>query len=275
MVGVDSDPAMARYSSSITRVTRLCWDQSETRRVKILIIDAEPVVAEMLLIALDSEGARAMTAYDGAAAMSAARQLGPDVIILDPRLPDMDGNLPLQHLRERHPTMSVILLQEKAHRPTAKNVRGDACMSKPFSIEDALAQVRRVLRDNGATHASVQSMASVGDLVIDEDTRHVSRDGDTIILTPTEFKLLRLFVRNAFRPLSTQEILGRVWHYQYTGRPAQVQLYVSYLRRRIDYGRVPTIHTLRGTGYVLRPSITSHSDEAAGRPLRDERIVRS
>ncbi|MCV7133925.1 response regulator transcription factor [Mycobacterium hodleri] len=223
------------------------------RQPRVLVVDAERVVAEMLSIALNASGIHTTTACDGASALSAARCSRPDLAILDLRVPDMDGRLLLDRLRESHPTMLTILLHQKSSRPTVDTDPRD-WLVKPFSIEDAMSRVRRTLRNNGVDHESVRPVASVGDLVLDEEHQRVWRGGDRIVLTPTEFALMRFFVRNPCRALGIREILGRVWHYDYTGQSSQVRLYVSYLRRRVDDGRDPMIHTLRRTGYILKPS---------------------
>jgi len=224
------------------------------RQPRVLVVDAKRVVAEMLSIALNGSGIHTITVCDGASALSAVRCFRPDLAIVDPRMPDMDGELLIGRLRESHPTLLTILLHQKsAARPAADAVTRD-WLAKPFSIEDAMSRVRKMLRDNGVDHESVHPVATVGDLVLDERHLHVWRGGDRIVLTPTEFALMRFFVRNPCRALGIREILGRVWHYDYTGQSSQVRLYVSYLRRRIDDGRDPMIHTLRRTGYILKPA---------------------
>lgn len=223
------------------------------RQPRVLVVDAERIVAEMLSIALNASGIHTVTAWDGASALSAVRRFRPDLAIIDLRLPDMDGKQLLDRLREFHPALLTILLHQKSSRPTLK-VDPHGWLVKPYSIEDAMSRVRRMLRNYGVDHASVHPVASVGDLVLDEEHLRVWRGGDQIVLTPTEFALMRFFVRNPCRVLGIREILGRVWHYDYAGQASQVRLYVAHLRRRVDVGRDPMIHTLRGTGYILKPA---------------------
>jgi len=226
------------------------------RSPRVLVVDAERVVAEMLSIALNASGIHTITACDGSSAMSAARCFRPDLAIVDLRMPDMDGQLLLSRLLESHPTLLTILLHQKSadrSRPVLDPDPG-GWLVKPFSIEDAMSRVRKLMRDNGMDHESLCPVVSVGDLVVDEEHLCVWRGDDQIVLTPTEFALLRFFARNPCRVLGIREILGRVWRYDYTGQSSQVRLYVSYLRRRIDDGRDPMIHTLRRTGYILKPS---------------------
>lgn len=242
------------------------------RSPRVLVVDAERVVAEMLSIALNGSGIDTVAASDGASALSLARSFGPDMVIVDPRMPDMDGQQLLSRLLESHPTLLTILLHQKSadrSRPVV-DADPDGWLVKPFSIEDAMSRVRKLMRDNGMDHESLCAVVSVGDLVLDEEHLRVWRGNDQIRLTPTEFALLRFFVRNPCRALGIREILGRVWHYDYTGQSSQVRLYVSYLRRRIDDGRDPMIHTLRRTGYILKPSrgSSSSNDDDAMRGAR-------
>ena len=130
---------------------------------------------------------------------------------------------------------------------------GDDYVTKPFSLEELVARLRALMRRTGAHEAASSSVLVVGDLVMDEDSREVTRDGDDISLTATEFELLRFLMRNPRRVLSKAQILDRVWNYDFGGQANVVELYISYLRKKIDAGREPMIHTMRGAGYVLKP----------------------
>jgi len=127
-------------------------------------------------------------------------------------------------------------------------------VTKPFSIEEVVARLRSLLRRTGASQAQENATIVVGDLEMDEDSHEVRRDGVDIHLTATEFELLRYLMRNPRRVLSKAQILDRVWQYDFGGQANIVELYISYLRRKIDAGRKPMIHTLRGVGYVLKPT---------------------
>ena len=131
---------------------------------------------------------------------------------------------------------------------------GDDYVTKPFSLEEVLARLRGLLRRANLTRAQSEGSLRVGDLTMDEDAREVRRDGDLIDLTATEFELLRFLMRNPRRVLSKAQILDRVWNYDFGGQAHVVELYISYLRKKIDAGRVPLIHTVRGVGYVLKPA---------------------
>jgi len=131
---------------------------------------------------------------------------------------------------------------------------GDDYVTKPFSLEEVIARMRGLLRRSGATVARSDATLVVGDLTLDEDSHEVARAGEEITLTATEFELLRYLMRNPRRVLSKAQILDRVWNYDFGGQANVVELYISYLRKKIDAGRSPMIHTLRGAGYVLRPA---------------------
>ncbi|ETI90029.1 MAG: DNA-binding response regulator, partial [Propionibacterium sp. DORA_15] len=126
--------------------------------------------------------------------------------------------------------------------------------TKPFSLEEVIARLRALLRRSGATEPKSDSTLIVGDLTLDEDSHEVRRAGEEIHLTATEFELLRYLMRNPKRVLSKAQILDRVWNYDFGGQANVVELYISYLRKKIDKGRDPMIHTMRGAGYVLRPA---------------------
>ncbi|MGN6239418.1 MAG: response regulator transcription factor, partial [Cellulosimicrobium cellulans] len=139
---------------------------------------------------------------------------------------------------------------------------GDDYVTKPFSLEEVVARLRGLLRRGGATAQREDSVLVVGDLELDEDAHEVRRAGEEVRLTATEFELLRYLMRNPRRVLSKAQILDRVWNYDFGGQANIVELYISYLRRKIDKGREPMIHTLRGVGYVLKPA--NGADDARG-----------
>ncbi len=131
---------------------------------------------------------------------------------------------------------------------------GDDYVTKPFSLEEVVARLRALLRRSGAAAAQSSAMLSVGDLTLDEDSHEVARGGTEITLTATEFELLRYLMRNPRRVLTKAQILDRVWNYDFGGQANVVELYISYLRKKVDAGREPMIHTMRGAGYVLKPT---------------------
>ena len=126
-------------------------------------------------------------------------------------------------------------------------------MTKPFSLEELVARLRALMRRSGAQRAATTSVLVVGDLELDEDSHEVTRGGEQITLTATEFELLRFLMRNPRRVLSKAQILDRVWNYDFGGQANVVELYISYLRKKIDAGREPMIHTMRGAGTSSSP----------------------
>jgi two-component system OmpR family response regulator len=231
--------------------------RADGQPVTVLVVDDEAVLAEMVSMALRYEGWNITTAGDGSTAIAAARHERPDVVVLDVMLPDMSGLDVLHKLREENPTLPVLLLTAKdavEDRIAGLTAGGDDYVTKPFSIEEVVLRLRALLRRTGVTTVDSGAQLVVGDLVLDEDSHEVTRAGEAISLTSTEFELLRFMMRNSKRVLSKAQILDRVWSYDFGGRSNIVELYISYLRKKIDSGREPMIHTLRGAGYVLKPA---------------------
>jgi two-component system, OmpR family, response regulator len=225
--------------------------------INVLVVDDESVLAEMVSMALRYEGWKIATAGDGSSAIASARAQRPDVVVLDVMLPDMSGLDVLHKLREENPQLPVLLLTAKdavEDRIAGLTAGGDDYVTKPFSIEEVVLRLRALLRRTGVTTVDSGAQLVVGDLVLDEDSHEVMRAGEPISLTSTEFELLRFMMRNSKRVLSKAQILDRVWSYDFGGRSNIVELYISYLRKKIDNGREPMIHTLRGAGYVLKPA---------------------
>ncbi|OKI61264.1 response regulator transcription factor [Micromonospora sp. CB01531] len=226
--------------------------------VRVLVVDDEPTLTDLLAMALRYEGWEVTTAGNGTAAITTARQVKPDVVVLDVMLPDLDGFQVLRRLREETPSVPVLFLTARdavEERIAGLTVGGDDYVTKPFSLEEVIARLRALLRRSGfAVATREEAVLTVGDLSLDEDSHEVRRGADLITLTATEFELLRYLMRNPRRVLSKAQILDRVWNYDFGGQANVVELYISYLRKKIDAGREPMIHTLRGAGYVLKPA---------------------
>ena len=236
---------------------RVVMRRTDGSPVNILVVDDEDVLAEMVSMALRYEGWAVNTAADGAAAIAAARDVRPDAVVLDVMLPDMSGLDVLRKLRADNPHLPVLLLTAKdalEDRIAGLTAGGDDYVTKPFSIEEVVLRLRSLVRRTGVSVEGNSSQIVVGDLILDEDSHEVTRAGELIGLTSTEFELLRYLMRNPKRVLSKAQILDRVWSYDFGGRSNIVELYISYLRKKIDSGREPMIHTLRGAGYVLKPA---------------------
>jgi two-component system, OmpR family, response regulator len=224
--------------------------------VRVLVVDDEPSLAELLSSVLRFEGWEVQTAADGQGAIRAARDFRPDAVILDVMLPDLDGLDVLRRLRQEQPQVCVLFLTARdavEDRVGGITAGGDDYVTKPFSIEEVLARLRGLLRRADLTRRHSENELAVADLTMDEDAREVRRGGDLIELTATEFELLRFLMRNPRRVLSKAQILDRVWNYDFGGQAHVVELYISYLRKKVDAGRDPLIHTVRGVGYVLKP----------------------
>jgi len=226
--------------------------------VRVLVVDDETTLTELLSMALRYEGWEVRTAADGCQAVRVAREFQPDVVLLDWMLPDLDGLEVLRRIRGHLATVPVLFLTARdavEDRIAGLTAGGDDYVIKPFSLEEVVARLRSLLRRAGmAAAAQPESVLTVGDLTMDEDSREVHRGGTEISLTATEFELLRFLMRNPRRVLSKAQILDRVWNYNFGGQANVVELYISYLRKKIDTGRAPMIHTLRGAGYVLKPA---------------------
>ncbi|WP_313879257.1 response regulator transcription factor [Streptomyces sp. FIT100] len=225
--------------------------------VRVLVVDDEASLTELLSMALRYEGWQVRSAGDGAGAVRSARDFRPDAVILDMMLPDMDGLAVLSRLRRELPDVPVLFLTAKdavEDRIAGLTAGGDDYVTKPFSLEEVVARLRGLIRRSGAAAAvRSESLLVVGDLTLDEDSHEVTRGGVSIHLTATEFELLRYLMRNPRRVLSKAQILDRVWSYDFGGQANVVELYISYLRRKIDAGRSPMIHTRRGAGYLIKP----------------------
>lgn len=223
--------------------------------LRVLVVDDEPNIAELLAMALRYEGWEVRTAADGLAAVGAARAFSPDVVVLDVMLPDIDGLEVLRRMRREDEHVPVLFLTARdavEDRIAGITAGGDDYVTKPFSLEEVVARLRGLVRRTGALAARQGNVLTVGDLVLDEDSRDVTRGEDEIELTATEFELLRFLMRNHRRVLSKAQILDRVWNYDFGGDANVVESYVSYLRRKVDTTEPRLLHTVRGVGYVLR-----------------------
>jgi two-component system OmpR family response regulator len=224
--------------------------------LRVLVVDDEASLCELLSMALRYEGWDVSTAQDGATAVRTAREFRPDAVVLDVMLPDMDGLEVLRRLRADSPLVPVVFLTARdavEDRIAGLTAGGDDYVIKPFSLEEVAARLRGLLRRTSRAVAD-DAVLVVGDLTLDEESHEVTRGGDDIRLTATEFELLRYLMRNPKRVLSKAQILDRVWEYDFGGQGNIVELYISYLRRKIDAGRSPMIHTMRGAGYLIKPA---------------------
>jgi two-component system OmpR family response regulator len=227
----------------------------ETRpEARILVVDDENSITDLVGLALRYEGFEVASAANGRAALAAAAEFGPDLLVLDVMLPDFDGLEVCARLRAQGLRVPVVFLTARdatEDKITGLTVGGDDYVTKPFSLDELVARIRAVLR---RTRPDGLDGAALGyaDLVIDEDAHEARRGGEPMDLTPTEFKLLRFLTLNAGRVMSKAQILDHVWQYDFGGGDNVVETYISYLRKKVDRDRVPLIHTVRGVGYSLR-----------------------
>ncbi len=223
------------------------------RLLRALVVDDEENISYLVASALRLDGYDTLTAASGREALDQVSTSNPDVIVLDIMLPDLDGIEVLKRLRAAGHRQPVVFLTAKdatEDRVRGLTVGGDDYVVKPFAIEELLARVTAVLRRCGMGDRSARLV--VADLEMDDDARRVTRDGHLIQLSPTEYKLLRYLMANAGRVLSRSQILDQVWEYDFGGESSVVETFISYLRRKLDVGGPPLIHTVRGVGYTLR-----------------------
>lgn len=238
---------------------RFTSDVTDTKpEARLLVVDDEPNIRELLSASLKFAGFEVETASNGIEAIDTAKKYRPDLIVLDVMMPDMDGFEVTRKLRSRGENYPVVFLTAKddvQDRVAGLTVGGDDYITKPFSLEEVVARIRAVLRRVSPSQHETAGLV-FDDLELNEDTHEVYRAGTLIELSPTEFKLLRYLMMNANRVLSKAQILDHVWEYDFNGDAAIVESYISYLRRKIDTSTdkdvVPLIHTKRGVGYVLR-----------------------
>jgi two-component system OmpR family response regulator len=223
--------------------------------IRVLVVDDEQSLTDLLRMALRYEGWDVRTAADGHAALGIVREFRPDALVLDVMMPGLDGLEVLHRLRTQNDDTPVLFLTAKDSlddRLAGLTAGGDDYVTKPFSLEEVVARLRGLIRRTALVSAGNSPIITVGDLELNEDSYEVFRDGTPIELTATEFELLRYLMRNPRRVLSKPQILDRVWSYDFDGRASVVELYISYLRKKIDAGREPMIHTVRGAGYMIK-----------------------
>ncbi|MFB8753674.1 MULTISPECIES: response regulator transcription factor [Streptomyces] len=223
-------------------------------KVRLLVVDDDPPIADLVATVARYEGWEAVTANTGEQALRLAAGFRPDIVVLDLMLPDIDGFGVLDRLRGAGATVPVVFLTARdgvADRVAGLTRGGDDYLVKPFAVEELMARLRTVLR-RSAGPGSPRSVLRVADLEVDEDTREVRRGGRRLSLTPTEFEVLRYLMRRSPSVLTKAQILDHVWEYGFGGRSNVVELVVSRLRRKLDDTGEPLIRTVRGFGYAIR-----------------------
>ena len=222
--------------------------------VRVLVVDDEPNIVDVISMALRFEGFAVESAGTGADAIAAVAASKPQVIVLDVMLPDIDGFEVARRLASARTGVPIIFLtardatEDVVHGLT---LGGDDYVTKPFSLEELVARIRTILRRSGLTEQE-SSQLVFADLELNEDTREVARGDRAIELTATEFRLLRYLMLNPKRVLTRAQLLDHVWQYDFGGDARVLETYISYLRKKVDVEQPALIHTVRGVGYALR-----------------------
>ena len=225
---------------------------------RVLVVDDEPNIVDVVSMALRFQGFAVESAGTGAEAISKVSSFKPQLIVLDVMLPDMEGFDVATRLERRAGTRSprVPIIYLTARDATEDKIRGltlggDDYVTKPFSLEELVARIRSILRRSGLAEPE-SSRLVFEDLELDEDAHEVTRAGEPVELTATEYRLLRYFMLNPRRVLTRAQLLEHVWEYDFGGDARVLETYVSYLRKKLDAHGAPLIHTVRGVGYALR-----------------------
>jgi len=221
---------------------------------RVLVVDDEPNLVEVITMALRFQGFEVESAASGREALAAVASFRPHLMVLDVMLPDMEGFEVASRLGAQRAGVPIIFLT--ARDAVEDKVRGlsgggDDYMTKPFSLEELVARIRTILRRSGQ-ESPESSRLVFEDLEMDEESREVSRAGEPIELTATEYRLLRYLLLNPRRVLTRAQLLDHVWNYDFGGDGRVLETYVSYLRKKVDVEEPPLIHTVRGVGYTLR-----------------------
>ncbi|HXW36048.1 MAG TPA: response regulator transcription factor [Acidimicrobiales bacterium] len=222
---------------------------------RILVVDDEQSITDLLSMALRYEGMDVEVARSGREAIDAVTAQRPQLVVLDVMMPDLDGfevlrRLSAERAASRLPVLFLTARDSLEDKLRGFTLGGDDYMTKPFSVEELIVRLRAILR---RVHGEGDDgKLSVGELELDEESHEVFRGPSRIELTPTEFKLLHYLMLNAGRVVSKSQILDRVWNYDFDGNANVVEIYISYLRKKIDGSGPRLIHTVRGVGYSLR-----------------------
>jgi len=223
------------------------------RAARVLVVDDEAAIRDVLSGALRFAGYEVGTAASGAGALRAAAASRPDLMLLDVMMPEGDGFETVRRMRTAGgPEIPVIFLtarDEVPDRLAGFEIGADDYITKPFNLEEVLARIRAVLK---RSMQAAGRRLQVADLELDEDLHEVRRGGEAVALTPTEFRLLRFLMVNAGRVVSRGQILDHVWEYNPAGEGNVVDPCISYLRRKLDQREPRLIHTIRGAGYMIR-----------------------
>ena len=218
----------------------------------VLVIEDDPGVQKYLRELLLDNGFSVQTASDGIEALESIQKTQPDVVVLDLGLPKISGEAVCAEIRKNYPNLRIIILSAKdtiTDIVQGLNIGADDYLTKPFVADELLARIRARLKRMGAGDTKLH----VGDLELDTQTMEVKRNGKLIQLTPQEFKLLQYLMHNKNQILTREMILNRIWLYSPDIETRVVDVYMGYLRKKIDKGfKKPLLHSVRGFGYVIK-----------------------
>jgi DNA-binding response OmpR family regulator len=229
--------------------------KADSERGLVLVVDDEQLIVDFLRTGLEYEGFEVKTAGDGLSALSAARSLHPDLVILDRMLPQMEGAEVCRRLREAGLDMPVLMLTAKGElddRVDGLDAGADDYLVKPFAFKELMARLRAVLRRR---QPRPDAPLRVGPIALDPATREVHVGREEVALTPREFDLLELFMQHPRRVFPRDTILDHVWGYDFNGDPNLVDVYIGYLRRKLGTEAGVMLRTVRGIGYALRDAV--------------------
>ncbi len=221
----------------------------------ILVVDDESGVRDLIVDALSLVSIPSTTASHGMEALKKIREETINLVILDINMPLMDGYEVLQRMREIGLTIPVIVLTARLDREDTKRafeLGADDFVRKPFGIEELTLRVQAILR-RSMSDSSLNSAIRMGDIAMDIDRHEVSMDGNPIDVSPTEFRLLQVFLENPGRVLSKEQLLSQVWGMDKYVDPNIVETYISYLRKK--FGKGLALRTVRGVGYQLTDQV--------------------
>ncbi|CAI6019790.1 Response regulator MprA [Paenibacillus sp. JJ-100] len=225
-------------------------------RSTILIVDDDEKIVSMLRRGLAFEGYEVQTASNGAEGLSKLMDKEPDLVVLDVMMPQIDGFEVCRRLREAGSKVPVLMLTAKDEvqsRVTGLDTGADDYLVKPFALEELFARVRALLRRKADVGSEPDNRLVYEDIILDNDSREVLRDGKRLELTAKEFELLNLFMQNPRRVLSRDLIMDKIWGYDYSGESNVLEVYIAMLRQKTEeHGGKRVIQTIRGAGYILR-----------------------
>lgn len=225
----------------------------------ILVVDDEDTISELIVTALQFNGFECRVAASGVEAMRALERERPDLVVLDVNLPDHDGFEVCRRMRAYGHLSPVIFLTAR-HEPEAVNTGfergGDDYVTKPFRVDELVLRINAVLRRTGRVAADRERLMC-GDLLVDLRSMMVTRAGEPVSLSPTELRLLAFLALHRDQVVSRQQIIEHVWSDEHDGQTTLVETYIGYLRRKLDALGPPLIHTVRGSGYVMRTPAAS------------------